>query len=488
MQTVWKYLEDLVGKGLELSVIAEFLFYFAIHLIPMALPLAILLSSIMVFGNLAERYELVAIKSAGVSLLKAMRPMFVISIILAVSAFYSANSLIPKANLSWGALLYDVTQKKPAMNIVDNVFFRDIEGYAIRVGKKHEDNQTIEDIVIYVDDTRKPGNNNILIAKKGKMIISEDKQFMTLNLEDGRRYQELVNDPNYKKSMPHNTMAFKTYNLNIDLTELAFSRTEKDRFSEDHRMMDVENLSIRIDSLTRYIKKKENSLYKYLTPYFHKPKDTIQTTDTGIQARLNYLLNKGTVKLASPKDSIVQDTNSSKLMAAVSNPAIKPVLKEDKKKKSINSKSEVERREQMLEKALQSSNNVKRISTNSIDDAKSQKELRAKYQVEWHRKFTLAVSCIILFFIGAPLGAIIKKGGFGLPLVVSLLLFIMYYVIGIFGEKLVKQGALDPTLGMWLSTIILFPLAIFLTYKASTDSQLFNPDAYKKLIPKRFKK
>ena len=355
MQTVWKYLEDLVGKGLELSVIAEFLFYFAIHLIPMALPLAILLSSIMVFGNLAERYELVAIKSAGVSLLKAMRPMFVISIILAVSAFYSANSLIPKANLSWGALLYDVTQKKPAMNIVDNVFFRDIEGYAIRVGKKHEDNQTIEDIVIYVDDTRKPGNNNILIAKKGKMIISEDKQFMTLNLEDGRRYQELVNDPNYKKSMPHNTMAFKTYNLNIDLTELAFSRTEKDRFSEDHRMMDVENLSIRIDSLTRYIKKKENSLYKYLTPYFHKPKDTIQTTDTGIQARLNYLLNKGTVKLASPKDSIVQDTNSSKLLAAVSNPAIKPVLKEDKKKKSINSKSEVERREQMLEKALANS-------------------------------------------------------------------------------------------------------------------------------------
>lgn len=488
MQTVWKYLEDLVGKGLELSVIAEFLFYFAIHLIPMALPLAILLSSIMVFGNLAERYELVAIKSAGVSLLKAMRPMFVISIILAVSAFYSANSLIPKANLSWGALLYDVTQKKPAMNIVDNVFFRDIEGYAIRVGKKHEDNQTIEDIVIYVDDTRKPGNNNILIAKKGKMIISEDKQFMTLNLEDGRRYQELVNDPNYKKSMPHNTMAFKTYNLNIDLTELAFSRTEKDRFSEDHRMMDVENLSIRIDSLTRYIKKKENSLYKYLTPYFHKPNDTIQTTDTGIQARLNYLLYKGTVKLASPKDSIVQDTNSSKLLAAVSKPAIKPVLKEDKKKKSINSKSEVERREQMLEKALQSSNNVKRISTNSIDDAKSQKELRAKYQVEWHRKFTLAVSCIILFFIGAPLGAIIKKGGFGLPLVVSLLLFIMYYVIGIFGEKLVKQGALEPTLGMWLSTIILFPLAIFLTYKASTDSQLFNPDAYKKLIPKRFKK
>jgi lipopolysaccharide export system permease protein len=243
MQTVWKYLEDLVGKGLELPVILEFLFYFAIHLIPMALPLAILLSSIMVFGNLAERYELVAIKSAGVSLLRAMRPMFVISILLACAAFYTANNLIPKANLSWGALLYDVTQKKPAMNIVDNVFFKDIEGYSIRVGKKHEDNQTIEDIIIYVDDIRNSGNNNILIAKKGKMIITDDKQFMTLFLEDGRRYQELVKDPDYKKTMPHNTMEFSTYNLTIDLSELAFNRTDKDRFSEDHRMMNIEKLS-----------------------------------------------------------------------------------------------------------------------------------------------------------------------------------------------------------------------------------------------------
>ena len=245
----------------------------------MALPLAILLSSIMVFGNLAERYELVAIKSAGVSLLKAMRPMFFISIILAISAFFVSNNLIPKANLSWGALLYDVMQKKPAMNIVDNVFFKNIEGYQIRVGKKHDDNQTIEDILIYVNTNKKDGNNNILIAERGKMTISDDNQFMTLYLENGKRYQELVNDPNYKKSMPHNTMAFDTYHLTIDLSELAFSRTDKERFSEDHRMMNISQLDIRIDSLNRFIAKKNNALFDYIQPYFLEASDTINIQD-----------------------------------------------------------------------------------------------------------------------------------------------------------------------------------------------------------------
>jgi len=469
MQTIWKYLEDLVGKGLELSVIFEFIFYFAIHLIPMALPLAILLSSIMVFGNLAERYELVAIKSAGISLLRAMRPMFVISILMAVAAFYTANNLIPKANLSWGALLYDVTQKKPAMNIVDNVFFKDIEGYAIRVGKKHDDNQTIEDIIIYVDERKHNGNNNILIAKRGKMTVSDDKQFMTLYLEDGRRYQELVNDPKYRKTRPHNTMEFENYNLTIDLSELAFNRTEKERFSEDHRMMNVEQLGIRIDSLAEYIEGRKDKLYQYVEPYFYIPTDTLVVQDSSVADRVSNLLAMSAKNKAVAKESSAIAQLPSK--TAKRSP-VKAVPKEAKK-----SASEV-----TIERAIQTANNIKRISTNNLDDSASQREMRAKYLVEWHRKYTLAISCILLFFIGAPLGAIIKKGGFGLPLVVSLLLFILYYVLGIFGEKLVKQGAIQPILGMWLGLIVFFPLAIFLTYKASRDSQLFNAEAYKNFL------
>lgn len=468
MQTIWKYLEDLVGKGLELSVILEFIFYFAIHLIPMALPLAILLSSIMVFGNLAERYELVAIKSAGVSLLKAMRPMFVISILMAIGAFYTANNLIPKANLSWGALLYDVTQKKPAMNIVDNVFFKDIAGYAIRVGKKHEDNQTIEDIIIYVDEQKHNGNNNILIAKRGKMTVSDDKQFMTLYLEDGRRYQELVNDPKYRETRPHNTMEFDSYNLTIDLTELAFNRTDKERFSEDHRMMNVEQLDIRIDSLTDYISGRKDKLYQYIEPYFFVASDTLEIQDTSVSDRVAQLLARAETveKKEAESVSVLQKGLKKSRSKAVPVQDNKPV------------------REEAIERAIQNANNVKRISTNNLDDSASQRELKAKYLVEWHRKYTLAISCILLFFIGAPLGAIIKKGGFGLPLVISLLLFILYYVMGIFGEKLVKQGAIQPILGMWLGLIVFFPLAIFLTYKASRDSQLFDADAYKGIIKK----
>lgn len=441
----------------------------------MALPLAILLSSIMVFGNLAERYELVAIKSAGVSLLRAMRPMLVICILLAVGAFFTANNLIPKANLSWGALLYDVTQKKPAMNIVDNVFFKDIEGYQIRVGKKHDDNQTIEDIIIYVDD-RKGGNNNILLAKRGKMIITDDKQFMTLHLEEGQRYQELVDDPNYKETMPHNTMKFATYDLTINLSELAFNRTEKERFSEDHRMMNITQLQKRVDSLDRYIAKKRTGLYKYLEPYFYLVKDTIDISDTAVQARFDYLIaskNKKNSKTIKLEYADVEKSSSDSPRFP------KPKKIEDREKVTINS---ILSKEDVITRALQNVNNAKRISMNNVDDTFIQKEMRAKYLVEWHRKFTLAVSCILLFFIGAPLGAIIKKGGFGLPLVISILLFILYYVLSIFGEKLVKQGVLPAFTGMWLSLFILFPLAIFLTYKASRDSQLFNAEAYKKAL------
>ena len=469
MQTIWKYLEDLVGKGLEIAVILEFIFYFAIHLIPMALPLAILLSSIMVFGNLAERYELVAIKAAGVSLLKAMRPMLIISILMAIGAFYTANNLIPKANLSWGALLYDVTQKKPAMNIVDNVFFKDIEGYAIRVGKKYDDNQTIEDIIIYVDERKFNGNNNILIAKRGKMTVSSDGQFMTLYLEDGRRYQELVNDPKYKETRPHNTMEFESYNLTIDLSELAFNRTEKERFSEDHRMMNVQQLSIRIDSLTEYILGRKDKLYQYIEPYFYVPNDTLAVADSSVTARIAHLLARAK-SLKTPELEAVASGN----LASNRKKQIRTKALPKQKPKNLY--------EEAIERALQNANNIKRISTNNLDDSASQREMRAKYLVEWHRKYTLALSCILLFFIGAPLGAIIKKGGFGLPLVISLLLFILYYVMGIFGEKLVKQGAIQPILGMWLGLIVFFPLAIFLTYKASTDSQLFDAEAYKRFL------
>lgn len=476
MQTLWKYLEDLVGKGLELSVILEFIFYFAIHLIPLALPLAILLSSIMTFGNLGERYELVAIKSAGVSLLRSMTPMFVISVILAFAAFYTANNFIPKANLSWGALLYDVTNKKPALNITDNVFYKDIDGYAIRVGKKGADNQSIEDVLIYIYENGRQSNTNILLAEKGKMYITDDERFMVLELENGVRYQELVNDVSYKERMPHNTMEFSHYEMAIDLSELQFNRTKKELFKEDHRMLNVDQLQTKSDSLEKIIQRKQSNLSRYLEPYFNIPDDSIKVESADVNARFNYLLAMAAdrkAKIAQPVDTAIDSAATQAVQGLFGRHAL------ETKKPDVQRKLD---KEEALSKAIQNVQNIERISRNNIIDNKDVHELKSKYEVEWHRKYTLAVSCILLFFIGAPLGAIIRKGGFGLPLVVSILLFIVYYVLNVFGEKLVKQGQVDTIFGMWMSTLILFPLAIFLTYKASTDSKLFDADFYNRII------
>jgi lipopolysaccharide export system permease protein len=481
MQSIWKYLGDLVGKGLELTIIAEFVFYSAIHLIPLALPLALLLSSIMVFGNLAERYELVAIKSAGVSLIRAMIPMFLITILLSIGAFYTANNFIPKANLSWGALLYDITQKKPAMNITDKVFFKDIKGYAIRVGKKHDDNQTIEDVLIYIDDKRNQGNNTILLAERGKMYITDNKQFMVLELENGKRYQEMVDDKNYAERMPHNIMKFDHYAMSIDLSELDFQRTEKERFSEDHRMLNVAQLKSRIDSLERYIVKKKSNLYRYLDPYFHRLDDTTDLSelkDTSVSKRLEYLIAKSkTINEPKPDKQRIQLAAEDSINSSLGNSS--KLLQNMTRPKKITAIDKVS----LTEDAIQNINNAKRISNNNTISTSNEEELQIRYIVERYRKYTLAISIIVLFFIGAPLGAIIKKGGFGLPLVISILLFIVYYVMNMFGEKLVKEGTVDPLVGMWFSTWVLFPVAIFLTYKASTDSNLFERDFYKKFIP-----
>lgn len=489
MWTLWKYLEDLVGKGLELSIILEFIFYSTIHLIPLALPLAILLSSIMTFGNLGERYELAAIKSAGVSLVRAMLPMFIMCIVLGIAAFYTSNALIPKANLSWGALMYDVVNKKPAMNITNNVFYKDIKGYAIRVGKKHSDNQTIEDILIYVYNDGKKGNNNIIIAKKGKMTITEDERYLILQLEDGKQYQEMVEDENYAETMPHNTMSFERYEMAIDLSDLQFNRTRKELFKDDYRMLNIDELQVKIDSVDQVLIRKHNSLERYLQPYFHMASDSIELDSSlTVDMRLDTILYY--TKLHREKYLNNLDTDTS-WKDSISDDLRRSLTLSPQKKLQLEAQQGFKiSKEKVIDNALSSIDNMERITRNNIDDIKKQREMKARYEAEWHKKFTLALSCLLLFFIGAPLGAIIRKGGFGIPLALSFLLFIIFNALNVIGEKMVKQDTLDALSGMWLSTMILLPVAIFLTHKSNTDSRLFDSDFYKRLLrlPRRFRR
>lgn len=489
METVWKYINDLVGKGLELTVILEFFFYSAIHLIPMALPLAILLSTIMTFGNLGERYELVAVKSAGISLIKAMRPLFVFAILLSIAAFFTTNNVIPKANLNWGALLYDILSKKPSVNIVENVFFTGIDGYAIKVGKKHKDKIGIEDVLIYAQSAKKTefGNQTVVMAQSGKMYITPDSRYMMLELYDGKRYSEMVDDPEYYQKYQHNIMQFDSYKMSFDLSDMQFSRSDKELFKDDYRMLNVKELIVKEDSLSKLLERNESNMVKYIMPYYHLSPDSILVDNWDLEKRKSYLKSKKTTEVAQ------EDTTLNTVYVPDFRNNQKIVQEERLKNTTVemsvpDQKFEVENiDERSIARIERNQSNIKDIISSSSTEIKYNRKTLARFIAERYKKYTLALSCIILFFVGAPLGALIRKGGFGLPFVVSILIFIVYYVTNVVGEKMIREDTVTPFVGMWMSTFIFLPLAVFLTYKASTDSPIFDAEFYQK-ISKYFQK
>jgi lipopolysaccharide export system permease protein len=481
MQFLWKYIGDLVGKGIEWYIILEFIVYSIPYLIPRALPLAVLLSSIMTFGNLGERYELVAMKSAGLSLIKIMMPMLVIMGIIGGIAFYSSNWLIPKANLSWGSLFHAVTHKKPAMNIQDGIFFNELKGYSIRVGHKHEDNQTIEDILIYA---KLPGERvtNVILAKRGKMMVTENKKFLMLTLEEGTRYQEMTAIREYNKTMPHNRMRFEKYELAIDLSELQLKRQNPELFKENYDMLNLAELTVRVDSIEGLIDDKKRFLGGYLETYFHLPTDS-----TWVQLSKDSVVDPfyASIKFNIHEQDTTQDT-----VTVEDNPFVKTkrvALKNDDLVKYLP-KDREKTPAMLLEKAVQSQRNMKKVIEQNAKDVSRLKKRSIRFNIERHKKFTLAFSCILLFFVGAPLGAIIRKGGFGLPMIIAILLFIVYFILTTVGQKLAREGVMEVWAGAWLSSMIFIPIALFLTYKASTDSVLFDSDAYTRVFRKLFKK
>ncbi len=483
MQFMWKYIGDLVGKGLEWYIIIEFIVYSIPYLIPRALPLAVLLSTIMVFGNLGERYELVAMKSAGISLLKTMKPLFWVMVVIAGMAFYSSNILIPKANLSWGALFYDVTNKKPALNIQDGIFFTQLKGFAIRVGKKHADNQTLEEVLIY-SKSGKSGVTNITIAKKGKMVISEDERYMQLILYDGKRYQEMTESSNYSKTFPHHTMQFDEYRMAIDMSELELTRSNPELFKDNYEMLNLSEIVVRVDSVGILIDHKKEFLAEYLKSYFRIPQDSnvktydlsnLDKTKTYRQHLEDHIdtLEIGIKPLPFDDENDIA-FNSHKIGA------VKKIIKPSKNVRKIEFY-------ELVESATQSTRNLHRIVQNTANDISKMGERKRRYAIQWHKKFTLAFSCILLFFIGAPIGAIIRKGGFGTPMIISILMFIVYFILQTVGEKLAREDVLEVWSGAWFASVIFVPIAIFLTYKSNRESVLFDIDAYNRFFRSLFK-
>jgi len=440
MQFLWKYIDDLVGKGLEWYIIGKLLFFFSATLVPLALPLAVLLSSIMTFGKLAETNELLALKTSGTSLLRVMFPLITVVAGLSIGAFFFANNVIPIANLKAGALLWDVRNQRPALDIKPGIFYKGLDNYVIRVDSKDNMSQNIKGVTIY-DHTTNQGNNIVTTAANGAMATTTDKNWLILKLYNGRRDEDMENEkPGTPNTYPHSRMYFKTFETRFDLSGFKLTQSKEDLYKNNFEMLNISQLQYFIDSMTRTMASRRKMVRETVKPYLAFYKDT------------GYFYHKPVVAGTFKKGTGVLQNIS------VSN------------KRNVASRATNNAR--VLKEILQE-------QAREIDDAD---KYQIKCEVEWHRKFAMSFACLTLFFIGAPLGAIIRKGGIGMPTVVSLVMFVIFYVITIIGEKSAKEGAIGSLEGMWLPSIILLPFGLFLTYMANRDAISFSSNAIIRLV------
>jgi len=437
MQFFWLYIDDLVGKGLDVFTILQLIGFVAASAVPLALPLSLLLSSIMTFGNLGESFELVAIKSAGIPLLRFMLPLLIIAVLISGIAFLFANNIIPVANLKLNALKYDIIVTKPALDIKEGVFYDKIEGYVIKVGRKEKDDSTIHNVVIY--EKTFGTEDNFLVAKSGVMKVTPDKRFLQFTLRNGWNYQE--NGNRFSTNTDFIRLGFKEYKKDFDLSSFQMNRTEDSLFKWDPKMLTVHQLNLSIDSINMLRaagRKHTKSQLQPLLP-FYKYRDSAWIVPDSLKKRVfKKMLD------------IIPDSE------AVAN----------------------------YERATNTINSVKGFIDFSATEYTSTMQVQRKNHIEWNRKFSLSFACLVLFMIGAPLGSIIRKGGLGSPLIFAVIFFVLFHLLNTFGEKFAKQGVTSAFTGMWLSTFILIPIGIFLTSKAMSDSQLFNKEFYFRFFKK----
>ena len=438
MQFFWLYIDDIVGKGFDFFTIMRLVGAVGATVVPLALPLALLLSSIMTFGNLGESFELVAIKSAGISLLRFMRPLLVVAIFISGVAFLFENNIIPYANLKLDALKWDMVATKPSFDIKEGVFYDKLEGYVIKLGKKDKDDSTIHSVVIY---ERNFGlQDNLMVAESGIMRVTNDKRFMEFKLRNGWRYEE--RGSRYNPNTEFIRLGFKEYTKLFDLASFKPSETEDSLFRYNPKMLSVRQLNVAIDSLEE------------MNTFFY---------------------NRAEREL-KPSLSFIKYKDSAWAPASF---AMQLAVKDTAKNKK-NGSSQVS----VIDKAISQINSASNISQVIATDYKDRSSSLRKHWVEWHRKFTLSVACIVLFMIGAPLGSIIRKGGLGTPLIFAIIFFVLFHLLNTFGEKFAKEGVTSSFAGMWLSTMVLIPIGVFLTVKAMKDSELFNREVYSRFFKK----
>ena len=444
MQFTWKHLNELVGKGVAWSVIGEFFWYASLTVVPMALPLAILLAALMVFGNLGENFELTAMKSAGISLFRIMRGLIVFIGFLSVGGFFFSNNVLPVSQSKLWALVFSLRQKSPEFDIPVGEFYSGINGVNLYVRGKDPGKKLLKDLMIY-DFTKGFDNATVMVADSGRVQFTADNKYLKLTLYTGESFENLQRQTfgSVSNSVPYRRETFKLKEMLIDFNT-DFNRYDASVFKNEHVSKNIVQLTQTIDSVSKIVKARGNE----------QAQEIINT---------GYLGGR-------------MITNNEKIVV--------PENQKEKDPDSLFLALDQSRMQQAVMSARQNAQMMKdKIEYNKMMLDEPTVYVR-RHEVEWHRKFTLSFACLIFFFIGAPLGAIIRKGGLGMPVVVSVLMFVVYYIVDTAGWKMAREGFWDVYQGMWLSSAVLLPIGLFLTYKAVKDATLFRSEQYEKIFDK----
>ncbi len=439
MNILWRFIDELVGKGLSMSIILELLGYALITMLPMGLPLVMLLAAIMTMGNLGENYELLAMKSAGMSLPKIMKPLIVAVGIMAVGSFFLANNLVPYSYRQMYSLRYDIKQQKQTLEFQDGLFFNGIDDMSIRVGHQDPETGLLTDVLIY-DNRSTDGSMTTTMADSGYIRLSDDKKFLRVTLYNGETYDQSRSSQKWYANSALSRHIFEVQKLNIPMEGFDMARTDAELYNNE-QTKNIAELEQVIGELEQTVNTATTRSYEPLL------KDHVFTKDHTVLALPDSLMyNKEGFRPVEAMDSIA-------LLATRD-------------------------AEKVWDRARNAAKNSRGMF--NFDESTAKESLNQLYRskVEWHRKISLPISIMIFFLIGAPLGAIIRKGGLGMPIVISIIFFVIYYIISLSGEKMAKEGTWEAIYGMWLSAFILAPIALYLTYQATNDSGLLDMDWY----------
>jgi lipopolysaccharide export system permease protein len=529
MQFLWTFIDDIIGKGVSTFEIMELVFYKSLTLFPMALPIGVLLASVMVFGSLSEKYELSSLKSAGISLLRVMIPIAVLGILTAYFSLYCSNTLIPLSNLKFYSRLYVIRNQKPALSLEEGVFNDDFKGFTIRIGRKDKDHRKIYDVLIYDQTTSTKRKMNMITAKSGEMYVSEDNQDFVMKLYDGYQYQE-IEKTGSRQTYPFARTKFSEWTKYFDLSEFEMVQTEEQFFKQHHKMKSVKQLSFELDTMKiQFAKVQNRALYSFNGILGYDERKEVKSRPAVIDSKGRMkvkvsdqsVISRETHQVKSAKIDTDQQQSLQRKNKAIASKLIKqttdgPKGKNDSTKVAVVPAKRVKPsapllkvldtlpqdadwetvmaafpQKSLLQFITQATSKTKSVRGNNkrlITRLEMLRVRRAQYIYELNVKYSIAAICIIFLFIGAPMGAIVRKGGYGYPLLVAIIFFTLYIVLTLLFDKLAGSMKVNPVIAAWTPDLIMLPMSIFLTFKALTDTKMLDVGRVFKIIGNWFRK